>query len=111
MAKEWARPFYRSKAWQQCRIAYIASVYGLCETCAEKGIDKPGKILHHTILLTPFNINDPDVTLNWNYLRYECKECHDKNEGHGVAVRVEATRDGLMFDDSGQLVEINNVNG
>lgn len=104
MAKSFAKPFYNSGEWKECRKSYITSVFGLCETCAEKGIDKPGKILHHTILLTPFNINDPEVTLNWKHLKYECKECHDKHEGHGVVKSVEVTRDGLMFDESGQLV-------
>ena len=104
MAKEWAKAFYNSKEWKQCRLSYIASVFGLCETCAEKGKDKPGKILHHTIPLTPFNINDPNITLNWKYLKYECKQCHDEHEGHGVINHVEVTRYGLMFDESGQLV-------
>ena len=101
MAKEFARRFYASKAWKDCRESYIASVFGLCETCAKKGIDKPGKILHHTVYLTPLNINDPMISLNRELLRYDCQECHNR-EHHGDD--AEAVRDGLCFDESGQLV-------
>ena len=61
--------------------------------------------MHHKILLTPSNINSYEVSLNWEHLRYECKECHDKNEGHGVCKAREVIRDGLMFNDKGELVQ------
>lgn len=104
MAKIWAKKFYKSKEWQKCRAAYIASVNGLCETCLEKGKITPGKILHHTEHLTPDNIDDPNITLNWKKLKYECKEHHDMHEGHGVRKEIEVTREGLMFDEYGDLV-------
>ncbi|MFW6030871.1 MAG: HNH endonuclease [Halanaerobiales bacterium] len=104
MAKEFSRAFYKSKEWRECREAYIKTVNGLCETCLEEGIIKPGKILHHKIYLTPENINDPEITLNWDNLKYECKECHDKHEGHGVGKDVEVTREGLSFNEYGELV-------
>ena len=100
LAKEWAKPFYNSKEWKQCRVSYIASVHGLCETCLSKDRITPGKILHHTVWLTPENINDPYVSLNHALLKYECQECHNKEE----VEPNEATVDGLMFDESGQLV-------
>jgi 5-methylcytosine-specific restriction endonuclease McrA len=89
MAKEFSRKFYRSKAWQECREGYIASVNGLCETCLKKGILTPGLIVHHTIKLTPQNIDNPEITLNHNLLRYECLECHNADEmgEHGGKVR------------------------
>jgi len=81
-------------------------VQGLCETCLEHGDITPGLIVHHKILLTPSNINDYTVSLNWDYLKYECKQCHDKNEGHGVRRRNgEAIGEGLMFNDKGELVQ------
>jgi len=101
MAKPWAIKFYQSKAWQECRTSYIASVYGLCETCKDRGQIEPGKILHHTIYLTPLNITDPNVSLNHELLLYECQGCHNK-EHHGGDTK--ATRDGLMFDGSGNLI-------
>lgn len=96
MAKEWAKKFYNSKAWIKCRESYISKVFGLCERCG-----KPGLILHHKIELTPFNINDPEITLNHNNLEYLCLDCHNK-EHFKI---YEATREGLMFNSSGELVE------
>lgn len=100
MAKEFAKMFYKSKAWQDCRRGYIAERIridgGACETC---GIN-PGYILHHKINLTPNNINDPEITLNWKNLKWECKECHDKEEGHGVDNKSAGLL--VMFDADGQ---------
>ncbi len=99
MAKEWAKPFYNSKAWEDCRISYIESVHGLCERCLKRGKVKPGKIVHHTCYLSPTNINDPDVSLNFKYLEYLCQDCHNE-EHHGSKV----LRDGLYFDDEGNII-------
>lgn len=74
--KEYAESFYKSKTWQECRNAYAKSVGGLCEECRRKGIIKAGEIVHHRTWITPDNINDPDITLNWDNLRLLCRECH-----------------------------------
>lgn len=74
--KEFAKDFYTSKAWKQTRAAYISSVRGLCEICKRKGKIKPGVIVHHKIHLTPDNINDPDISLNWDNLQLLCRDCH-----------------------------------
>lgn len=78
MAREFAKSFYKSKAWEQCRGAYIAHRKsidgGICESCHEK----PGRIVHHKTELTPDNINNPDITLGFNNLKYDCHECHNK---------------------------------
>jgi hypothetical protein len=82
--KPWAKKFYKSAQWQDCRDSYIAERKatdgGLCEVCH----DQPGYIVHHKIMLTPGNIDNPDIALNWGNLSYECKACHDLHEGHGV---------------------------
>jgi len=106
MAQDWSRAFYNSVAWLDCSAAYIASpkVYGLCERCARHGHVVPGYIVHHKILLTPNNINDVNVTLNYEHLEYQCLECH--NAAHGKQLEG-VTVDGLMFNTEGQLVEIN----
>lgn len=83
MAKSWAKAFYKSRAWQDCRAAYIASVHGLCERCLSHGRYRPGKIVHHTCYLTPDNINDPAVSLNFDNLEYLCQDCHNA-EHHGA---------------------------
>lgn len=76
--KEYAKGFYTGKAWRECRDAYIKSVNGLCEDCMAKGIYTPGDIVHHKIHITPKNINDASITLNFNNLRLLCIECHNK---------------------------------
>lgn len=84
MSQPFARQFYKSKAWQRCRDAYIAQRRlidgGLCEECH----DEQGYIVHHKIHLTPRNISDPNITLNHSNLKYVCKNCHDCYEGHGA---------------------------
>lgn len=102
MAKEWAKAFYNSKAWQQCKDSYIISVHGLCERCMKHGLYVPGKIVHHTILLTPSNINNPEASLNWKRLELLCQDCHNK-EHHGDDNGI--TVEGLMFNEYGELVK------
>lgn len=100
MAKEFAKAFYRSKAWKDCRKGYISSVDGLCERCLTNGNYKPGKILHHKKYLTPENINDPYVTLNWSNLEYVCQDCHNL-EHHGKYLAI---REDVTFDAEGNLI-------
>ena len=84
MAKDWAKAFYNSPAWRAARQSYISyrlSVDGgLCESCHER----LGYIVHHVINLTPENIHDPSIALDRSNLRYECKQCHDREEGHYI---------------------------
>ena len=74
--KEFARKFYSSKAWKNTRAAYAKSRRNLCELCLEKGLLVPCEIVHHKVELTPENIDNPDVTLNWNNLQCVCRDCH-----------------------------------
>ena len=103
MAKEWAIPFYNSKQWKRCRAGFIRERIradgGMCQVCQEK----LGYIVHHKIVLTPENITNPDISLNWDYLSYECKDCHDKNEGHRVGVASECV---CEFDENGDPIAI-----
>ena len=97
MAKPWAKPFYNSKAWKQCRQSYISKVYGLCEHCKE-----PGYILDHIIELTPDNINDPSITLNHDNLQFLCTPCHNRKTFEKYSPLCE----GLGFDEEGNLIEV-----
>lgn len=74
--KEFAESFYFSPAWRKCRAAYVRSKGGLCERCLERGLYVPGVIVHHKIHLTPQNIGDESVTLNWDNLELVCRDCH-----------------------------------
>lgn len=49
---------------------------GLCEVCLSKGLYRPGEIVHHKTPLTPENIHDPAVTMNWDNLQLLCRDCH-----------------------------------
>lgn len=74
--KEYAEKFYKSKAWQACRIAYAKSVGGLCEQCLKNGRYNPGVIVHHKIHITPENIECPEITMDFRNLELLCREHH-----------------------------------
>lgn len=96
--KEFAKKFYKSNKWKKCRTAYISTRTlidgGLCEECHEQ----IGYIVHHKIMLTPDNINNPEVSLNHDNLEYVCHSCHDKFEGHGL----NKSKSTILFDEDGQ---------
>lgn len=94
MSKEYARAFYNSVAWKQCREAYRVSVHHLCEQCGG-----PGYYVHHKVHLTPRNIHNPRVTLSFDNLRLLCASCHKNAHCDGYAVS-----DGLTFDEGGNLI-------
>ena len=84
MAREFARAFYSSKRWQDCRNTYGAMKGWLCEDCMRRGIYTPGVEVHHTEELTPANINRPEVTLSFANLVLLCRECHKaRHKGQG----------------------------
>ena len=83
--KEYAKAFYKSAAWKQTSAAYKKSVGGLCERCRAKGLIVPAQIIHHKIYLTPENISDTSVSLNWDNLEAVCRNCHA--EEHSGTIR------------------------
>lgn len=76
--KYFSDDFYVSPAWRKCREAYMQSVGMLCERCLKKGLIVPGDDVHHKIRLTPENISDPSVSLNFDNLECLCRDCHLK---------------------------------
>lgn len=78
MAKDFAKAFYSSRAWRDCRAAYRKSVGGLCERCAAKGLIVAGEIVHHKEYITPENLTDPAVALSFDNLELLCRECHER---------------------------------
>lgn len=109
--REFARKFYKSKAWKTLRESYFNSVHGICERC-----DKPGEEVHHKIYLTPSNINDPNVTLNTDHLELLCKNCHNAEHEKTYALhRIGIVKnykpgDGKYKFEDGQMVINRNVN-
>jgi 5-methylcytosine-specific restriction endonuclease McrA len=93
--KEYAKHFYKSKAWQRTRYAYIVSRQGQCERCGAGG-----KIVHHKIYIDPTNIYNEAITLNHDNLELLCQDCHNKEH-----MGNEATTKGTRFDDNGQLIQ------
>lgn len=94
MAKEYAISFYNSRQWKDCRKGYMQSKNFICERCG-----KLAYICHHKKHITESNINNPNITLNWDNLQALCLDCH--NIIHGRAV----TRKGLKFDSYGNLIK------
>ena len=96
--KEFAKSFYKSAKWKKCRKAYIDSRVlvdgGVCERCKEK----LGYIVHHKMPLTPENINDEKITLSFDNLRFDCKDCHDREEVHPFITEKQPM---CWFDESG----------
>ena len=101
MAMEYAKSFYKSRTWQQCREAYIAIRMGIdggmCENCHEH----PGYIVHHKKHITPGNISDPEITLSFSNLRYVCQDCHNKEHG-----RAGKEKPGYIFSEDGDVLPV-----
>ena len=73
MAREFARQFYKSAAWQQARKLALIRDHGMCQT---PGCFMPADEVHHIIELTPRNIGDPSIALSLDNLTCLCRECH-----------------------------------
>lgn len=76
--KEWREQvaaFYVSGVWIDCARAYRRA-HPLCERCRARHEISTAEQVHHKIKLSPENINDPDVTLNWDNLEALCDKCH-----------------------------------
>ena len=95
MAQPWAEWFYLSKAWIDCRLAFMRSKFFICERCGGAAT-----IVHHKVYLTPKNINDPEITLNWSNLESLCQDCHNREH----MSKYSPTQEGLMFDENGDLI-------
>ena len=71
-----AKQFYTSWPWIKCSRGYAAEKNHLCERCLAKGLIVPGVEVHHKIRLTPENLNNPEIALNFDNLELLCKNCH-----------------------------------
>lgn len=87
--KEYAERFYSSNTWKACREQYRKSKRYLCERCLERGVIKPGEIVHHRIQITPDNIGIPEITLNPENLMLVCRDCHAELHGNKKRYKVD----------------------
>ena len=92
--------FYRSKAWQNCRRSYLASVGGLCERCLTRGKITPAVIVHHREHLQDHFT--AEQALSWDNLEALCRQCHadehpEVYEKKRRPRRYEVTDDGAVI--------------
>lgn len=92
VAKQYAKAFYSSDAWQRTRAAYFKYKCGLCERCGAAA-----DIVHHKRYITPKNINDPRITLDFRNLELLCIDCHNKEHSSKQTKRYQ-------FDASGNVI-------
>ena len=92
VAKDFAKGFYLSNAWQRTRTAYYKFRCGICERC--KGA---GDIVHHKTYITPRNINNPRITLDFANLELLCQDCHNKEH-------FKKTNKRYAFDANGKVI-------
>lgn len=107
MAREFAKAFYRSKAWKQTRESYFRSRDGLCERCLRYGKVVPGSIVHHIEHLSPSNINDPTVALSFENLELVCRDCHAAEHPEIYGGNTEPPR--VAFDENGNVVRLDRI--
>lgn len=101
MAQDWSKPFYNSEQWLKCKTAYLQSRNYVCERCGRLAV-----IVHHKKHITPANVNDPNITLNWDNLMAVCQECHNALHGYsGPCV------EGLEFSEEGDLFKSPPIRG
>lgn len=89
MHDQFANAFYGSSEWRKCRAAFRRAKGGLCERCAAAGRITPGTEVHHKIRLTPDNLGDPEVTLNWQNLELLCETCHEEEHRRKAEMRTD----------------------
>ena len=104
-----AKPFYKSKAWQVARSFVWDRAHGLCERCLEHGEGKTADVVHHRIPLNAENVNDPKIALDPGNLIALCDECHTEvHQELGIGAlngrKIEEPRVG--FDSEGNVVRI-----
>lgn len=109
------KEFYNTKGWKKNRVAYAISKHCICERCGRpvyvSGINEtlPKEkrlryIVHHKEHLNDSNFSDPKIAYDWNNLELLCIDCHTQEH-------LELpTREGLMFDQGGNLVERIQIN-
>lgn len=105
VARDFAYAFYNSSRWQNTRKAYMRMGQGLCERCLAKGIYKPAEIVHHKVHLSPANIDDPSITLDYGNLERLCRDCHAEAHPEIYGSETECMMR-VGFDKDGNVVRL-----
>ena len=94
--KDYARSFYKGRAWRSTQAAYMSGRHYVCERCGDAA-----RVVHHRRHITPRNIGDPSVTLDWKNLEALCLDCHNREH-----MTAPGCADGLAFDGRGDIVRV-----
>lgn len=89
--KDYSRSFYNGKKWKKLSSLYMTQRNYVCERCGGVAV-----ICHHKQHISPANINDLSVTLNFDNLEALCQECHNREhlQKHSKAI----------FDSNGEMI-------
>jgi len=104
-----AKPFYKSRAWQGVKDVVKARSHGLCERCAERGVVKASDVVHHKVPLNEVNMNDPEIALNPDMCMDLCDECHTEVHqelGIGAMNGRKEEEPRVGFDSEGNVVKL-----
>lgn len=96
MAKDYAKSFYNSTEWKKARKSYIELKFGICERCGEPN----SKLVHHKKYINEQNINNPEITLDFNNFELLCDDCHNREHKE----KYSSTDWGLEFDENGFVI-------
>lgn len=101
---------YNKTYWKKNSKAFALSKNCICERCGRSvyvsGITtylpkekRLRYVVHHKEYLNDANINNDEIALGWDNLELLCINCHD------IEHNEQPTRNGLMFDENGNLIE------
>lgn len=89
--------FYHSRQWKKISRAYMQSQNYVCERCGSVGT-----ICHHRHYITPKNINDFSLSLEFKNLECLCMNCHNKEH---FSHQSKCERE-VIFDADGNAVNV-----
>lgn len=107
MAQKFSKNFYNSKEWQTVRESVLKRDKYLCRVCF-----KPAEEVHHIRKLTPYNINNIEISLNSDNLISLCRDCHfeqhkqDKQQGQLKRKKQDECDSKYKFNSDGELEKI-----
>ncbi len=93
--------FYNSKKWRKLSEVYKDYKDNKCERCGNDV--ELSKIVHHKIHLDDTNINDANITMNFDNLELVCRTCH--NQEHFAKQPSAESK----FDCDGDLIEFQHI--
>ena len=94
-ARNYARKFYSSKAWERKSKAY-RKAHPLCERCLKKGIYTRSTCVHHKVHIDQDNYRDVHILFGDSNLEALCDLCHAEEHSK--------RKPSFEFDENGMLI-------